>query len=116
MAENNIIKRQNRILHSIRQMFEKAYVALEKWKEWLNDFRREQGRDPHYGRNDLLIEEQERLLSETSKELEQMEIMDRRIKELEADCQKWYELASKLNSENRLLQKQNVELLKLSGQ
>ena len=36
--------------------------------------------------------------------------------ELEADCQKWYELASKLNSENRLLQKQNVELLKLSGQ
>ncbi|WP_243128584.1 MULTISPECIES: hypothetical protein [Oscillospiraceae] len=63
-----------------------------------------------------LIEEQERFLSETSKELEQMEIMDRRIKELEADCQKWYELASKLNSENRLLQKQNVELLKLSGQ
>ena len=63
-----------------------------------------------------LIEEQERLLSETSKELEQMEIMDRRIKELEADCQKWYELASKLNCENRLLQKQNVELLKLSGQ
>lgn len=63
-----------------------------------------------------LIEEQERLLSETSKELEQMEIMDRRIKELEADRQKWYELASKLNSENRLLQKQNVELLKLSGQ
>ena len=63
-----------------------------------------------------LIEEQERLLSETSKELEQMEIMDRRIKELEADCQKWYELASKLNSENRLLQNQNVELLKLSGQ
>ena len=53
VAENNIIKRQNRILHSIRQMFEKAYVALEKWKEWLNDFRREQGRDPHYGRNDL---------------------------------------------------------------
>lgn len=63
-----------------------------------------------------LIEEQEKLLSETSKELERMETMDRRIKELEADCQKWYELASKLNSENRLLQKQNVELLKLSEQ
>lgn len=61
-----------------------------------------------------LIEEQERLLSETSKEQEQMEIMDRRIKELEADCQKWYELASKL--ENILLQKQNVELLRFSGQ
>lgn len=53
VAENNIIKRQNRILYSIWQMFEKASVALEKWKEWLNDFRREQGRDPHYGRNDL---------------------------------------------------------------
>ena len=53
VAENNIITRQNRILHSIRKMFEKASVALEKWKEWLNDFRREQGRNPHYGRNDL---------------------------------------------------------------
>lgn len=56
-------------------------------------------------------EEQQELLSEMYGDLVSM---DQQLQKLEGECQNWYELASKLNAENKELLRQNEELLKLS--
>ena len=56
------------------------------------------------------IEEQQNIMAEMLQE-----IQADRIGKLTTENQQWQELAQKLNNENRLLQKQNSELLNLNS-
>ena len=74
----------------------------------------------------ILLQEQNQKLQELNDELqEQLKILpsieellekqDARIGKMEAERRQWRELAERLNTENCLLQKQNLELLKLNN-
>lgn len=53
VTENEKIKQQNQILKKIQMTFGKVTGSLKKWKERLDDIRREYGSHSHDGRDDL---------------------------------------------------------------
>lgn len=55
------------------------------------------------------LQEQLKILPSTEEMLFLLEKQDSKIKELETENQQWKELAEKLNSENAVLQRQNIE-------
>ena len=61
------------------------------------------------------LQEQLKILPSTEEMLELLEMQDIRIEEMKTENQQWRELTGRLNTENRLLQKQNLELLKLNN-
>lgn len=61
------------------------------------------------------LQEQLKILPSTEEMLELLEKQDARIGKMEAERRQWRELAERLNTENCLLQKQNLELLKLNN-
>lgn len=52
VEENRLIRNQNALLSKIQDAFRKVSMALTEWKEWINDYRREQGNYSHDDRHD----------------------------------------------------------------
>ena len=66
-------------------------------------------------RSEKELPELPQILPDTEELLTLLEKQADRIGKLTTENQQWQELAQKLNSENRLLQKQNNELLNLNS-
>ncbi len=156
VEENRIIKKQNKILKKLQEVFGQVGILLKQWKERLNDIRRKQRSYSLMENMINQIEDQQELMAEMYQEMEQrdgqlnlFQEQNQRLQELNNELQKqlqilpsieellellekkdgkvqtlkeenrmlkdenqqWKELAEKLNDENRLLQRQNEELL-----